>query len=137
MICFRKLRRRRGGATAIEFALVAGLFLPLCFAILDAGLLLWTEGSLQSVAALTARCAAIASPSCANALQAQTFAVNNLWVFAGLITTANVSAPATVSISGVPFMKVTITCPYWAGTLLPPPLNGKTLTVVAYFPVAT
>ena len=135
MIGFRKLPRRRGGATAIEFALVAGIFLPLSFAILDAGLLLWTKGALQSVASMTARCAAITSANCTSAAQ---FAVTNAgnWVFPGIITTANVTpAPAIVCISGASFMKVTITCQYWAGVMLPPPLNGHTLTAVAYFPV--
>jgi hypothetical protein len=136
MICFRKLPRRRGGATAVEFALVAGLFLPLCFAIFDAGLLMWTKGSLQSVAALTARCVAISSANCTNAGQFAVTSAGN-WVFPGIIVAANVSLPsATVCISGASFIKVTITCPYWAGALLPPPLNGRTLTAVAYFPVA-
>lgn len=135
MISFRNLARRRSGATAVEFALVACIFLPLCFVILDAGLLLWTKGSLQSVAALTARCAAISSANCTNVAQ---FAVTRAGhrVFPGIITTANVTpTPATVTLSGSCFMKVTITCPYWAGVFLPPPLNGITLTVVAYFPV--
>ena len=136
MICLRSLVRERSGATALEFALVAGVFLPLCLAIFDAGLLLWTQGALQSTAALTARCAAITSANCTNTQQ---FAVNTAgkWIFAGIITVANVSpAPAIVCIASVPFMKVTITCPYWAGVVLPPPLNGHTLTAVAYFPVA-
>jgi Flp pilus assembly protein TadG len=134
MTCFGTLRRRRGGATAVEFALVAGLFLPLCLAIFDAGLLLWTKGALQSVASLTARCAAISSANCPNA---QTFAVTSAgtWVFPGVISSVNVTpAPATVCISNVSLMKVTIVCQYWAGALLPPPLNGHTLTAVAYFP---
>jgi Flp pilus assembly protein TadG len=136
MICFRSLLRERIGATALEFALVAGVFLPLCLAIFDAGLLLWTKGALQSTASLTARCAAITSPGCTDAQQ---FAVTNAgnWVFAGIITKVNVSpAPAIVCIASVRFMMVTITCQYWAGVVLPPPLNGHTLTAVAYFPVA-
>jgi uncharacterized membrane protein len=133
MICFGTPRRRRGGATAVEFALVAGIFLPLCLAIFDAGLLLWTKGSLQSVASLTARCAAISSANCPNA---QTFAVTSAgnWVFPGIISNVNVTVPAAVCISHVSLMEVTIVCQYWAGAVLPPPLNGQTLTVVAYFP---
>ena len=135
MIRFGKLRRRRGGATAVEFALVAGIFLPLCLAIFDAGLLLWTKGSLQSVASLTARCAAISSANCPNA---QTFAVTSAgtWVFPGIIANANVTLAAGACTSHVSLMQVTIVCPYWAGALLPPPLNAKTLTVVADFPSA-
>jgi len=135
MICFGNLLRRRGGATAVEFALVAGLFLPLCLGIFDAGLLLWTKGSLQSVASLTARCAAISSANCPNA---QTFAVTSagIWVFPNIISNANVVQAPGACISHVSLMQVTITCQYWAGVVLPPPLNGKTLTVFAYFPSA-
>ncbi len=135
MICFRDLPRRRGGSTAIEFAIVASVFIPMCLAIFDAGLLLWTKGTMQSVASLTARCAAINSANCASAKE---FAVaqEGTWAFPGVITTANVTTAPATCISHVAYMKVTVTCPYWAGALLPPPLNGKTLTVVAYFPSA-
>jgi len=133
---FRNLLRQHGGATAIEFALVAGIFLPLSFAILDAGMLLWTKGALQSVAANTARCAAIASTNCPDVQQFAVTSAGN-WVFPGIIAKVDVSpAPAIVCISGASFMKVTITSRYWAGAVLPPPLNGVTLTSVAYFPVA-
>jgi len=135
MICFGTLRRRRGGATTVEFALVAVIFLPLCLAIFDAGLLLWTKGSLQSVASLTARCAAISSANCPNA---QTFAVTSAgtWVVPGIVSNANVTLTPGACTSHVSLMQVTIVCPYWAGLVLPPPLNAKTLTVSAYFPSA-
>ena len=132
----KNLARERSGTTALEFALIASVFLPLCLAILDAGLLMWTKGALQSTASLTARCAAITSPDCSDAQQ---FAVTTAgkWVFSGIITKVNVSpAPAIVCIASVPYMKVTITCQFWARGLLPPPLNGKSLTSVAYFVVA-
>ncbi len=129
------LLRRRDGATAIEFALVAVVFIPLCLGILDAGMLLWTQGALQSTASLAARCAAISSPACTNPQQFAVTTAGN-WVFANIITTANVTpTPAVVCIAHVSLMTVTITCPYWAGLVLPPPLNGRTLTAVGYFPV--
>jgi uncharacterized membrane protein len=136
VIGMKALLRERTGATVLEFALVAGIFLPLCLAIFDAGLLLWTKGALQSVAALTARCAAISSANCADAQQ---YAVTNAgnWIFAGIVSKVDVTpAPVIVCVSHANFMKVTITSQYWAGAVLPPPLNGKTLTAVAYFPVA-
>jgi Flp pilus assembly pilin Flp len=129
-----QLRRDGRGATALEFAVVAGIFLPICLGILDAGLLLWTKGALQTTAALTARCAAIASPACTDIQQ---FAVTTAgsWVFPGIISKVDVNpAPSTVCIANVPFTMVTITTQYWAGMILPPPLNGNTLTSVAYFP---
>jgi uncharacterized membrane protein len=136
MIRYWNLRRDRGGAFAIEFAMIAAVFLPLCLAIVDAGLLMWTQGTLQSTASLTARCAALASPLCTNPQQFAVTTAGN-WVFPNIIAVANViPAPAIVCVSHLTLMMVTITCPYWAGTLLPPPLNGRTLTAVAYFPVA-
>jgi Flp pilus assembly pilin Flp len=136
MICLGNLRRNRSGAFAIEFAMIAAVFLPLCLAILDAGLLMWTQGTLQSTASLTARCAALTSPLCTNPQQFAVTTAGN-WVFPNVIAVANVTpAPAVVCVTHVSFMKVTITCPYWAGSVLPPPLNGSTLTAVAYFPVA-
>jgi hypothetical protein len=136
MTCLGGLRRSLNGSTAIEFAMVAAVFLPLCLAILDAGLLMWTQGTLQSTASLTARCAALTSPLCTNPRQFAVTTAGN-WVFANIITLANVTpVPAVVCVAHVSFMMVTITCPYWAGTILPPPLNGRTLTAVAYFPVA-
>lgn len=131
-----RLWRTRSGTAALEFALVAGIFIPLCLGILDTGLLMWTKGTLQSTAALTARCAAISSPDCADARQ---FATNmaQAWIFPGIITALDVTpAPAVVCLAHAPFMLVTITCKFWAGTVLPYPLNGKILTAVAYFPVA-
>jgi hypothetical protein len=120
----------------VEFALVAGVFLPLSLGTLDAGLLLWTKGALQSAAALTARCAAITSPDCTDVQQ---FAVTTTgqWVFPGIIAKSDViPAPAIVCNSHAQFMKVTITSGYWASGILPPPLNTLTLTATAYFPVA-
>lgn len=129
----RSLRDRRGAA-ALEFGIVAGVFIPLCLAGLDAGLLLWTKTGLEYAAAATARCKAIASPSCADAQQ---FAVAQAgaWVFAGVIGKADVTS-SSVCIANASFAKVTITCAYWAGTALPPPLSRRTMTVAGYFPVA-
>lgn len=136
MIRLTRLWRDRAGATALEFGLVAGIFIPLCLGILDTGLLMWAKGTLQSTAALTARCAAITSPDCTDARQ---FAVTmaETWIFPGIITNLDVTpAPAIVCVAHAPFMLVTITCKFWAGTVLPYPLNGKALTAIAYFPVA-
>lgn len=136
MIHLGNWTKDRRGSTAVEFALIAGVFFPLCLAILDAGLLLWTRGALQSTASLTARCAAISSAACTNVQQYAVTTAGN-WVFPGIIAVSDVSpAPAIVCIAGAPYMMVTITSKYWAGSVLPPPFNGETLTAVAYAPVA-
>ena len=135
MIRRRKPVSERRGAAALEFALVAGLFLPLCLGILDAGLLFWTKGALQSTAALAARCVAIASASCPDpGAFAVTIAGN--WIFPGIISKPDVTK-TTVCTSTVSYTKITITTKFWAGGLLPPPFNNRSLTVTAYHPAGT
>jgi Flp pilus assembly protein TadG len=56
----------RGGATAVEFALVAPLFLMLIFGTTEFGRLLWTEQALQETAIAGARCVAIAQSPTSN-----------------------------------------------------------------------
>jgi Flp pilus assembly protein TadG len=128
-------RRGRSGSTALEFAIIASVFLPMCIGIVEGGLLLWTYGALQTTAALTARRAAIASPDCP-AVPAYAVTTAGKWVFPGIIANANVVS-TTTCISHVNYQQVTITCNYWAGGLLPAPLNGTVLKAVAYFAVST
>jgi Flp pilus assembly protein TadG len=132
MSIVRHLYQTRSGAAAMEFGLIAGVFVPLCLAALDGELLLWTKGALQSSAATTARCAALNSSNCTDVQQ---FAVDSAtsWVFSGVIDKTNVSV-ATACVSHISYKFVTITCQFWARTVLPPPLNGLTLTSVAYHP---
>jgi Flp pilus assembly protein TadG len=56
----------RGGATAVEFALVAPLFLALVFGTTEFGRLLWIEQALQETAIAGARCVAIAQSPTSN-----------------------------------------------------------------------
>jgi Flp pilus assembly pilin Flp len=130
---FASLTRERTGATALEFGLVAALFLPLCLAIIGGGLLMWTKGALQSTASLTARCAAIEAPHCSNIAN---FAVATAagWVFPGIIAPDDVQH-SIVCRSTVPFMKVTITSHFWSRGVLATPLSGVTLSAVAFFPM--
>lgn len=105
------------GSTALEFGLVANVLMLLLMGTLELSVLLWQMGTLQSVAAQTARCAAINSTACQNA---QTYAVNLAasWLGSSVITTSNVSVstPTTCgqgSASGT-FESVTISPPTWA-----------------------
>jgi Flp pilus assembly pilin Flp len=132
MSSVRRLYRARSGAAAMEFGLIAGIFVPLCLAALDGGLLLWTKGALQSSAAMTARCTALSSANCTDVQQ---FTVDSAtsWVFSGIIAKTDVSV-ATTCMSHISYISVTITCRFWASSVLPPPLNRLTLTSVAYHP---
>jgi Flp pilus assembly protein TadG len=56
----RELTSASDGTTAVEFALVAPMFLMLVFGAIEFGRILWTEQALQETAIAGARCMAIA-----------------------------------------------------------------------------
>ena len=136
----RSLWRCRRAVNMGEFALVAPTLFALSFGTLDLGLLFWTRGGLESVAALTARCGATGytwgTTSCTTADTTQTFAVTtaNSTVMSGIIASSNVTVTSAAttcnSVSGK-FFVVTISCPYFSS--LPPPFGGYTLSVTACF----
>lgn len=124
----------RRGATALEFAIVGSVFMLLSLGVIQAGLLLWTKDTLQSVAVLTARCAAIASPACPDPQQFAVTMADNL-IFTGVIAKADVTpAPAIVCTQHNQFYKVSISSAAWNAVMKLAPLNKITLSVVAYHP---
>jgi Flp pilus assembly protein TadG len=134
----RWLRRDCHGTTAVEFAIIASVLLPMLFGILSLGLLMWTHNALQSTAALTARCVAIDSSLCPNPAQ---FAVNTAqqWIVPNIITTGQVTInEAATSCNGAvgSFVTVTITSSYWASDILPQPFAATMLQVSACSPVS-
>jgi Flp pilus assembly protein TadG len=129
------LARDRDATTALEFAMVASVMVPLCLGALDGGLLLWTKGALQAAATATARCVALGSGSCSNAAQyAATLAGH--WSFAGVISPADVAAPAMVCAGATQLVRITISSTHWTATMLPALSGGSTVTATAYFPTA-
>lgn len=68
------LREAVRGATAIEFALLAPVFLMLLFGIIEIGRLIWVKQVLTETAFSAARCAALASP-CKTTADVQSYAV--------------------------------------------------------------
>jgi Flp pilus assembly protein TadG len=138
---WRRLHRERRGSTAVEFAIIAGVMLPMLFGIVDLGLLMWTHNALQSTAALTARCIAIGSSLCA-ANPAQ-FAVTTAgqWIVPGIISTGQVTInTAATSCNGSagtsgPFVTVAIVSTYWGSNVLPPPFAATTVSVTSCFPI--
>lgn len=130
----RRLGADRRGETALEFALVGGVFVMLLLAPIELGLMIWTGSSLQTVATETARCAAIGSCSADPA----SFAVNlaNKWLSAGAITSRDVRVQSTTSCHNASgqFEQVSITSSIWAGALISP-LAGTTQVATACFPI--
>lgn len=124
------------GAMALEFALVASVFLPLCMVVFDAGVLVWTKGAMQTAASLTARCTAISSTDCTSP---QSFADASIskWLFPGAVSNMVVSpVPKTTCIDNVSFMAVTISYSPWQGSFVLSSLGISKLTSVGYFPIA-
>ncbi len=141
MIGFRK---DQIGATAVEFALVAPTFLMFVFLILDGGRMIFAKQSLNSLAAETARCAAIKAIGCTDPpgvqAQAQAWAVNrglthdNLKIDPSDVKIFN----PTTCFSQSNMAKATISVAWKRGamTLLPQSIAPATLTATACFPVA-
>ncbi|MDE2580280.1 MAG: pilus assembly protein [Rhodospirillales bacterium] len=125
-------RSDRRGSTALEFALVGGLLVLLLIAPVELGLMIWTGGSLETVAAQTARCAAIGSCS-----DPAAYAVDlaSKWIGAGAIAASDVTVTATTSCDNATgtFERVTITSSIWQGAFITP-LSGATQVAAACFP---
>lgn len=131
----RCLRTQRSGTAAVEFAMVGTVLMLMIFGIIDLGMILWTQTALQSISAMTVRCAAISSPLCASDIP--TYAVNqaNNWIPSGMISAADVSVTSVSTCNGASgtFEQVAITASFWAN-VLPPPFNGQSVTASACFP---
>lgn len=127
--------RCRRGIVSLEFAILAAVLIPLTSAIIELGLLLWTQTAMQSVASLTARCAAIGSPQCSASVPAYAVSLANNWTLSGAITTANVtvtSATTCGTASGT-FQTVTISFPIWSKMILKPFLPDSFTVSACYY----
>jgi Flp pilus assembly protein TadG len=71
-VCFLKDEQ---GNTAIEFGLTAPLFFMFLFAIVEAGMLIWTQVGLQHAAETAARCATVNKTICGDVQSIQSYAV--------------------------------------------------------------
>jgi Flp pilus assembly protein TadG len=130
----------RRGATAVEFALVAPVFLMFMFLIIDGSRMVWTYQTLQEVATNSARCAALKLTACADNASVQTYAVaravaSGVPLTAASVALSNVAASATgCKASPVAMVKVAINSPYQGATTLLLPTSVTTLTTEACFP---
>jgi Flp pilus assembly protein TadG len=77
MTTIRKFAGESGGATAVEFAFTAPLFLALIFGILQAGLALWTQFGLENAVEAAARCSSVSPTTCSSASTIATYAAAN------------------------------------------------------------
>jgi Flp pilus assembly protein TadG len=135
----RRLLGDRRGVSLVEFALVAGLLFTVTFGTLDLGMIIWTQGSLQAVAADAARCGAISASGCTTTAGVQSYAQTEAatWLMASVIShlTINVNTSVTASCPSITtgtYETVQITTTYLS-SWLPPPLANFTIDVCASY----
>ena len=74
----------RRGVGAVEFALIAPLFIGLTFAAIDGGMLIWTQVGMEHAVESAARCAAVGAATCKSAKAIENYAASQAY---GLIPT--------------------------------------------------
>ncbi len=82
------------GTTAVETAIVLPVFLLGLFAVIEAGLLFWTQSSLQSAVEAAARCAAVDTTNCVNTTAIQNYAASKVTGLTVSSSSFNVSQPS-------------------------------------------
>ena len=114
------------GATALEFALCAPPFFMLVMGILELGLLVWIQLSLQQGVEAAARCASINKIACATSTQIKAYAVAQTYGVRPPDTAFTVSTPACGNLVQASYTP----------TYLPSfPIPTQTLTARACFPI--
>jgi Flp pilus assembly protein TadG len=97
-----KFAKMCDGTVAVESAIVLSGFLFILFAIIEAGLLFWTQSTLQFAVEAAARCAAVNTTQCGSVSATQSYAVAQATGLTLSSSSFNVSQPAcghNVSIS--------------------------------------
>ena len=136
----RRLARDRGGASAVEFALVIGPFVLVLFGVIEFGRLLWTLNALQETAIAGARCMGVLNSSCTSSgAYNSTSSVNYVKSVANgwgvTLTAANISLNSSAACAGVgDFSQVTITYTFQSVIPLISPLVSDPMSVNACFP---
>ena len=125
------------GTTALEFALVSSAFFMMLLGTIDLGLMMWTRCTLQTVAAQTARCAAIGSSACAGGAAQYAVSLARPWLPTYTLTPSDVVVSATTYCFGASgsFEMVTITAPSWTGGMIQT-FAGGSQTLQACFPTS-
>jgi Flp pilus assembly protein TadG len=74
-----RFARARDGNSAIEFAIVAPVFLALMLGTMEFARLFWTQSTLQQAVQAAARCASVNTTTCDNATDTATYAANQMY----------------------------------------------------------
>jgi Flp pilus assembly protein TadG len=131
------LRGRRGEA-ALDFAMVSIVFLPLCFGIIELGIMMWVQNTLQTTATVTARCVGTQNTACSNPQQ---YAVDQATQYlpSGMVSTSDVTVLTGASCNSAPgtAVIVKIAHTFWDADVLPPPYQSLSISVSSCFTTAS
>ena len=102
----RPLRTANSGASALEFAIVAPVFLAMLLGIVEFGRMAWTHTSLQYSVQRAARCASLGLAQCTTVSDVQNYAaasLNAVTVAAGSFSVSSCANNGTEVSVSVPF----------------------------------
>jgi Flp pilus assembly protein TadG len=136
---FRLLRDRRA-MMAVEFAIVGSVMLVTSLGVIDLGMIIWTQGSLQAVAADAARCGAISASGCTapNTVQSYVQTQAGNWIMSTMVSGLTININGAVNTATCPaistgtYETVQISTTYLS-SWLPPPLSNYTINVCASY----
>jgi Flp pilus assembly protein TadG len=134
------LRADTRGTAAMEFAIIGVALMLVTLGAIDLGLILWTQGGLQAIAAQAARCGAIQAAACtgSNSVESYIRSQANNWVMSTLssrltiATNSNVNTAKCPSLTVGSYETVQISTSYLA-SWLPWPMHGYMINVCASY----
>jgi Flp pilus assembly protein TadG len=136
----RTLLGDRRASSVVEFAMIASALFTVSIGVMDLGLILWTQGSLQAVAADAARCGAISASGCTTSTAVQTYVQNTAanWIMSAVTSDLTINVNSSVNTTNCPaistgtYETVQITTTYLS-SWLPPPFGSYTINVCASY----
>ena len=128
------LRMDRRGASVIEFALLAPIFIMMLIGAIEGGRMMWTRQTLEEVAQSTARCMGVYQ-GCGTDSAARTYAANRATDYGITTTTSNVTVNQAATCKGQADSKlVTITNQFDSALIGFLPASSARISVSACFP---
>jgi Flp pilus assembly protein TadG len=123
------------GASAVEFALLAPVFLLFVFGVIETGRYVWTRQVVQQAAYSAVRCFALGAAGCADANAARAYAVAEAAKGGIEIDLAAVEAQLPVTCDGVAGQgRVRIDTPFASALPAMLPQFAQTISTSACFP---
>lgn len=134
MIGLRRLVRGTGGASAVEFALIAPVLITMLFGLIEYGRLMWTRQAVYEAAFSSARCASMDTASCNTTATIRSYAVTRAGANGVKLIQAEITPTLATSCNGYTSNRVVISHPMT--TVLPAWFTAfpATITATACFP---